>query len=300
MAQSAALPKNSYWSAWILAARPWTLPAAVVPVVVGTAVAGPALPRPLSFLAALIAALLIQIGTNFANDLFDFKKGADTTARVGPQRVSLGGLISPRQVVVATILTFALAALLGVYLAAVTGWPIIVIGALSIICGVAYTGGPFPLGYHGLGDVFVFLFFGLVAVVGSAYVQLVALSPLAVAAAVPVGFLAVAILIVNNVRDIDTDRAAGKRTLAVRIGRRATRIQYAVIVLGAYCVPLALGLSGGLGGWFWLPWLTLPLAVALVRTVVRASDGPTLNRALQRTGQLHLLFGLLLAASMVL
>lgn len=300
MAQSAALPKNSYWSAWILAARPWTLPAAVVPVVVGTAVAGPALPRPLSFLAALIAALLIQIGTNFANDLFDFKKGADTTARVGPQRVSLGGLISPRQVVVATILTFALAALLGVYLAAVTGWLIIVIGALSIICGVAYTGGPFPLGYHGLGDVFVFLFFGLVAVVGSAYVQLVALSPLAVAAAVPVGFLAVAILIVNNVRDIDTDRAAGKRTLAVRIGRRATRIQYAVIVLGAYCVPLALGLSGGLGGWFWLPWLTLPLAVALVRTVVRASDGPTLNRALQRTGQLHLLFGLLLAASMVL
>src|SRR5579883_518000 len=195
----------NYFLAWLQAARPATLPAAFVPVVVGTAAApGHGTLRPWSFLAALVAALLIQIGTNFANDLFDFQKGADTTERLGPRRISQSGLVTLHQVALATYFTFGLAVLVGLYLVAVSGWSILVVGILSILCGVAYTGGPWPLGYHGLGDVFVFLFFGLVAVVGSAFVQTNTITPLAIAAAVPVGFLVTAILVVNNLRDIDT------------------------------------------------------------------------------------------------
>lgn len=300
MAESATIARPRYWSAWVMAARPATLPAAIVPVVVGTALAGHGVPRPLSFLAALVASLLIQIGTNFANDLFDFQKGADTVERLGPRRVTQGGLVTPGQVARAAALTLGLATLIGAYLTIVSGWPIAAIGVLSIICCLAYTGGPWPLGYHGLGDLCVFLFFGVIAVVGSAYLQTGTVTPLAVAASVPVGLLVTAILIVNNLRDIDTDRVAGKRTLAVRLGRTGTRVEFAAAVLGAYCVPPALRLAGAVGGWFWLPELTLPLAVSLVLLIARASDGPTLNGALKRTGQLHLLFGLLFAASVVL
>ena len=208
---------------WLLAARPATLPAAVVPVLVGTAAAlhggvqlqiGP-------FVAALVAALLIQIGTNFANDVFDFHKGADTAERLGPPRVTQSGLVPPEQVLIATFVTFGLAALVGVYLVLVGGWPILVVGVLSILAGLAYTGGPWPLGYHSLGDLFVFIFFGVVAVVGSAYLQTLTITPLAVWASFPVGLLVTAILVVNNLRDIDTDRQVGKKTLAVRLGRRA-------------------------------------------------------------------------------
>jgi 1,4-dihydroxy-2-naphthoate octaprenyltransferase len=273
-----------------------------VPVLVGTAAVLPdegALPRPLAFLAALLCALLIQIGTNFANDYFDFHKGADTADRLGPTRVTQAGLIAPGRVLAATILTFGLAALLGLYLVALGGWPILLVGVLSILSGLAYTGGPYPLGYHGLGDVFVFVFFGLVAVVGSAYVQVGRIEPAAVAAAIPTGLLVTAILVVNNLRDADTDRAAGKMTLAARFGRSAARLQYGALVLGAYLFPPALPLFDPSAKSHWLPWLTLPLALLLVRTVATRSNGPVLNRALKQTGLLHLLFGLLFAGSMV-
>jgi 1,4-dihydroxy-2-naphthoate octaprenyltransferase len=206
------------WRVWLLAARPATLPAAVVPVLVGTAAAvgGGAAPRPGPFVGALAAAVLIQVGTNLANDYFDYRKGADTIARLGPTRVTQSGLVAPSTVRAATALTFGLAALIGLYLVWVGGWPILVVGLLSILSGIAYTGGPWPLGYHGLGDLFVFVFFGVVAVTGSAYLQTGQLEPFALLASVPVGMLVTAILVVNNLRDVETDRAAGKRTLADR------------------------------------------------------------------------------------
>jgi 1,4-dihydroxy-2-naphthoate octaprenyltransferase len=283
-----------------MAARPATLPAAVAPVLVGTAVAVHARHfRPLPFLATLVAAVLIQIGTNFANDLFDYHKGADTTARLGPVRVTQSGLISPRAVAYATALSFGAAVLVGLYLVAVGGLPILLIGLASIAAAILYTGGPWPLGYHGLGDVFVFIFFGLIAVTGTYYVQAGAVGGAAIAAAGPVGLLVTAILVVNNVRDIETDRAAGKRTLAVRLGRRASRVQYALLVATAYAVPLLLWLAHVTSWLFWLPWLTAPLAYRLIRTVSTHADGPTLNRALKGTGRLNLLFGLLFAASLL-
>jgi 1,4-dihydroxy-2-naphthoate polyprenyltransferase len=289
------------WRLWVLAARPATLPAAVVPVLVGTAaVLLPAggLSRPLAFLAALLCSLLIQIGTNLANDYFDFRKGADTNERLGPTRVTQAGLIAPGQVLTATLVAFGLAALVGLYLVQVGGWPILLVGALSILSGLAYTGGPYPLGYHGLGDLFVFVFFGLVAVVGSAYLQTGQIEPVALGAAIPTGLLVTAILVVNNLRDADTDRAAGKMTLAARFGRPAARVEYGLFVLGAYLFPPALPLFDPTVRSHWLPLLTLPLGLMLVRTVASRSDGPTLNRALKQTGLLHLLFGFLFAASM--
>jgi 1,4-dihydroxy-2-naphthoate octaprenyltransferase len=284
---------------WLLAARPATLPAAIVPVVVGTAAAlhGGAPMQVGPFVAALVAALLIQIGTNLANDVFDFRRGADTAERLGPPRVTQTGLLSQTQVLVATYLTFGLAALVGVYLILVGGWPILVIGLLSILAGLAYTGGPWPIGYHSLGDLFVFAFFGVVAVVGSAYLQTLSITPLAVWASIPVGLLVTAILVVNNLRDIDTDRQVGKITLAVRLGRRGTRIENASCVYGAYLVPPLLWLQGLAGPWCWLPWLSLMLAVPLARFVQR-TEGRALNQALKRTGQLHLVFGLLFAAGL--
>lgn len=301
MHESVVLDPPSRLRAWVHAARPPTLPAAVVPVLVGTA-AGliSADFRPLPFVAALLASLLIQIGTNFANDLFDFHKGADTAERVGPVRVTQRGIFTPAEVRRATILTFGAAALIGLYLVAVGGWPILLIGLLAILCGVAYTGGPFPLGYHGLGDLFVFIFFGVVGVTGSAYLQTGTLDGLALAASVPVGLLVTNILVINNLRDIVTDRAAGKHTLAVRIGAPASRVQYLVFTVVAYLVPLAIWPAGAAGAWVLLSWLSLPLAVALVRTVMAGTAGPSLNLVLKRTGQLHLLFGLLFALGLLL
>lgn len=299
MTQPSARRLARPWSVWVLAARPPTLPAAIIPVVVGTA-AVHGMPRPWSFLAALGASVLIQVGTNYANDLFDFRKGADTAGRLGPPRVTQSGLVSTRQIATATGVAFGLAAVLGLYLVAVSGWIIVAIGALSILCGLAYTGGPWPLGYHGLGELFVFIFFGLVAVIGSAYIQTGDVSSLAVAAAVPVALLVTAILIVNNLRDIDTDRAVGKRTLAVRLGRRLTRLEYAAFLIVAYAVPVALRLAGLIGGWFWLPVFSLPLAIRLIRLVTTTSNPAELNRALKLTGLLHLLFGSLFALSLVL
>ncbi|HYX90253.1 MAG TPA: 1,4-dihydroxy-2-naphthoate polyprenyltransferase, partial [Myxococcaceae bacterium] len=201
-------------AAWILAARPKTLAAAVMPVCVGTALAyGSGKGRAGPALAALAGALLIQIGTNLANDFFDFKKGADTGARLGPTRVTQAGLIAPEAVFTAAMLAFGAAVAVGLYLTWVAGWPILVIGLLSVASGYAYTGGPYPLGYHGLGDAFVFVFFGLVAVAGTYYAHALALTPLAVAAGVPLGALSTGLLAVNNLRDVETDARAGKRTL---------------------------------------------------------------------------------------
>src|SRR4051794_40886864 len=212
---------------WLLAARPATLPAAVVPVIVGTALAvGQGYFRLGPFIATFVASLLIQIGTNLANDLFDSPKGADPAERIGPPRVTQSGLIPPDTVRNAMIAVFAVATLIGLYLTLVGGWPILVVGVLSIISAVAYTGGPWPLGYHGLGEVFVFLFFGVLAVAGTYYLQTGTITALALATSVPVGLLCTAILVVNNIRDIETDRRAGKRTLAVRLGRHGTRVLF--------------------------------------------------------------------------
>ncbi|HET6315513.1 MAG TPA: 1,4-dihydroxy-2-naphthoate polyprenyltransferase, partial [Chloroflexota bacterium] len=250
------------------------------------------------FLAALVAALLIQVGTNFANDVFDFRHGADTPDRLGPLRVTQSGLVSPQDVLRATFITFGLALLVGIYLVAVGGWPILLIGLLSIVAGLAYTGGPLPYGYYGLGDVLCFVFFGLLGVLGSAYLQTLQFTLLNVWAAIPVGCLVTAILVVNNLRDIDTDRQVGKHTLAVKLGRRGTRMEYTALVILAYLVPLGLGLIGVLAApWFLMPFLSVPLARSLIQVVSR-TEGRPLNQALKGTGQLHLVFGLLFAASL--
>ena len=286
---------------WLLAARPATLPAAIVPVLVGTGAALHGLHElhERVFLPTLVAALLIQIGTNFANDVSDFHRGADAGERLGPLRVTQGGLVSPRQVLQATYITFGLALLIGLYLIVVEGggWPILLIGILCLGAGVLYTGGPWPFGYHGLGDLVCFICFGVLAVLGTAYVQTRTITPLDVWASIPVGCLVTAILIVNNLRDIDTDRQVSKLTLAVRLGRRGTRLEYGLCVAVAYAVVVGLGAAGVVGGWWWLPLLTLPLAIWLVRFVSR-TEGRPLNQALKRTGQLHLLFGVLFAIAL--
>lgn len=285
--------------AWLRVARLPTLSAAVVPVMVGTATAARASTiQPLTALAALLAALLLQTGANLANDYFDFQKGADTSTRLGPIRVGPSHGVTPGAARNAALASLGLALLPGMYLVTIGGLPILAVGVLAAGVAILYTGGPWPLGYHGLGDLCVFVFFGLVGVVGSAYLQTGAVLGAALLDALPVGLLVTAILVVNNLRDLETDRAAGKRTLAVRIGRRATRIEYALLLGTAYLVPLERGLAGSASAGAWLPWLTLPLAMRLTWRVIRA-EGPPLNQALRATAQLHLLFGILFAASLL-
>jgi 1,4-dihydroxy-2-naphthoate octaprenyltransferase len=286
---------------WLMAARPRTLPAAIAPVLVGTSLAGFAhVFYPLRFAAALLSALFIQVGTNLSNDYSDARRGADTEDRLGPVRVTAGGLVPPRQVLIATYVSFGLAVLFGIYLIAVAGWELLLVGAASILAGVAYTGGPRPYGYEGLGEVFVFLFFGIVAVVGSFFVQVEKVTWEAFALAVPVGLLAAAILVVNNVRDIDSDRRAGKRTLAVKLGRQRTRVMYASVVYLAYLLTPVTWLFGPTTAWVLLPWLTLPLAASVSRIVRSRTDGPSLNGALAQSGLLQLSFCMLLSAGLLL
>lgn len=284
---------------WVMAARLRTLPAAIAPVLVGTSLAlGAGTFHALAFVAALLGAIFIQVGTNLSNDYSDARRGADSEDRLGPVRVTAGGLVPPKQVLVATYATFGLAVLCGVYLVAVAGPELIAVGAASILAGVLYTGGPRPYGYEGLGEVFVFLFFGIVAVAGSYFVQVQQLPWQAFGCAVPVGLLASAILVVNNVRDIDTDRRAGKRTLAVRLGRERTRGLYTAMLACAFLsapVLWALGMSP----WLLLCWAVIPLAVELIRTVRTKMDGPSLNGALAKTGMLQLAFCVLLSAGIL-
>lgn len=301
MEHGGAIAEPSRWRIWFLASRPATLPAAVVPVLVGTAVgASESSFRPAVFVITLLASLLIQIGTNFANDLSDFHKGADTSERLGPTRVTQSGLISVAEVKRGIAVAFGLALLAGVYLGYVGGWPIVVVGLLSILCGMAYTGGPWPLGYHGLGDLFVFIFFGVIGVAGSAYLQTGQVTTLALLASIPVGLLVTNILVINNLRDVETDREAGKHTLAVILGAERVRQQYAVFSMGAYIVTPFLWYFGGSSKFVLLAWLTLPLSARLVMVVNAGLSGRPLNKVLKLTGQLHLLFGALLALGLLL
>ncbi len=285
---------------WVMAARLRTLPAAIAPVLVGTSLAlGDGHFHPLAFIAALLGAILIQVGTNLSNDYSDARRGADTEDRLGPVRVTAGGLVPPRQVLIATYVTFGLAVLCGVYLVAVAGPELLAVGAASILAGVLYTGGPKPYGYEGLGELFVFLFFGVVAVTGSYFVQVQSLPWQAFVCSVPVGLLASAILVVNNVRDLETDRRAGKRTLAVRLGRERTRALYAAMLGVAFITaPLPWPL-GSMNAWLLLPWLAAPLALKLIAVVRSRIDGPALNGALARTGALQLLFCILYSAGIL-
>jgi 1,4-dihydroxy-2-naphthoate polyprenyltransferase len=285
--------------AWVAAIRPRTLPAAIAPVVVGTAVAarsGHA--RPSSALAALAAALLLQIGTNLVNDWGDFRRGADGPDRLGPSRVVAAGWLSPGDVIRGASLAFVIAALIGGWLIARGGWPIASIGLAGLAVAIGYTAGPWPLAYHALGEAFVFLFFGPLAVCGTELLQTGRASNMGLLASLPVGLLATAILLVNNVRDVESDRRTGKRTLVVRLGRTAGQALYAGTVAAAFALAAAIALALSTPGPL-VAWLSAPLAVAPMRTVLRSRDGPALNAALAATARLHLAFGMLLAGGVV-
>ena len=278
---------------WLLAARPKTLPAAVAPVLIGTAMAWTEGVFHLwSALAAALGALLIQIGTNFANDYFDYTKGTDTEERLGPLRVTQAGLVSPGAMKTATATVFALALLIGVYLVWRGGWPIVVIGLLSILFGVLYTAGPYPLGYNGLGDIFVMIFFGPIAVGGTYYVQALDITWPVIVAGLGPGLLSVAILVVNNLRDLDNDRTAGKRTLAVRFGRTFSITQYIACVVFAVLTPLAVVVLLRSHYWTLLSALMLLLALPVIRSVAR-DRGVVLNQTLAATGRLLLVYSAL-------
>lgn len=283
------------WRIWISAARPRTLPAAVAPVIVGSGLAW----RDGAFDAAAAAiclgfALLIQIGTNFANDYYDFVRGADTAARVGPRRAVAAGLVAPATMHRVMLAVFAAAFVLGLSLIAWGGPWLIAIGVASVVCGIAYTGGPWPLAYHGLGDVFVFLFFGLVAVLATYFVQAGHVTADGVLAAVAVGLLTTNILLVNNYRDADSDGAAGKRTLVVRLGRRAARAQFALSLLGAFAVPVVLSVRAR-SAWALLPLLLLPVAASHVRRLRQSTTPSELIALLGATGKLLAAYAVLFA-----
>lgn len=284
--------------AWLLAVRPATLLVGVVPVVVGSAVAwGHEGFHLRAAFAALLGAVAIRIGTNFANDLFDFTQGADTPERLGPPRAAQLGLLSTRALAIGMALCFAFATFVGAYLVGRGGWPIVAIGVLSILSGIAYTGGPYPLGYNGLGDLFVFIFFGPVAVGGTAYVQLGSVPSVALLASVPVGALATAVLVVNNTRDEKTDVLCGKRTLIVRFGHRFGVLFYGTLLVVAYLAAALVPLLGLGSAWALLPWLTAPLAVGLARRVA-TEEGAALNPCLPATARLLAAFGVLFAVGL--
>ncbi len=284
---------------WVLAARPKTLPAAASPVLVGSALAfevggfalGPAL-------AALFGALFLQVGSNLANDVYDFEQGVDTASRLGPVRVTQAGLLTVEDVKHGMWLAFYLAAVIGAYLTAIAGWPVVVIGLASIVAAIAYTGGPFPLGYRGLGDLFVLLFFGFVAVCGTVWVQVGTILPAAWPAGLMVGCLASAILVVNNVRDHETDRIAGKRTLPVMFGRTFGVIEYAVLLVVAFASVYAMVWFRYVSAWALISYLTLPIAIVLFLHV-RKYRGPVLNHTLARTAKLLFLFSALFSTGVV-
>ena len=285
--------QSTNWNVWILAIRPRTLPAAAAGVITGSALAWhDGFFRLDATVACLLTAVLLQIGSNLANDVFDFERGTDTPERLGPVRVTQAGMLTPSQVKLGMAVTFGLAALFGLYLAWLGGWPIILIGLAAILSAIAYTGGPFPLGYYGLGDLFVFLFFGLAAVAGTYYVQAGFVSAAAWWMTIPPGLIITAILVVNNLRDLENDRRAGKRTLAVILGEQMAKRQYVLCMVLAYLV-LPVVASLGLIPWLsLLAWASLPLAIRTTRRV-QAEQGRPLNAALAGTGQTALLFSIL-------
>ena len=282
--------------AWLVAARPSTLLAAVAPVLVGSGLAAAAdVFRWDAFAAALAGAVLINLAANFANDASDAKRGADSDSRIGPPRAVATGLLTTRQVWTATAIVVGIASGLGIYLASISSWAIIAVGAASILAMLGYTGGPMPYGYRALGEVFVFLFFGLAAVVGSRFVHDATAPRDAWLLAIPVGFLATAILVANNVRDIETDERAGKRTLAVVLGRPATRILFGSLIMGAFGLTAVFAATGWTARGSLIALVALPLAYSPIRTVATSIDGPQLIGALRANARLHLIFGILLA-----
>lgn len=287
-------------SAWWLAIRPRTLPAAIAGVLTGTAVAvQDQLFRVWPFLGALAVALLLQIGSNLANDVFDFEKGADSGERLGPLRVTQSGLLTPQEVKLGTLIVFALAGMIGLALAAASSWWMLLVGGVAILSALAYTAGPYPLGYHGLGELFVFLFFGLASVVGSYFVQANHLTPLAWWVALPVGLIIVGILVVNNLRDIESDRQAGKNTLVARFGKKFAKAEYAVCLLMPYELMILFTLLGLTHWTALLTLLSLPLAAITLKMVFTLSGKP-LNKALGITGMIAFYFSLLYLLSALL
>ena len=286
---------------WLVAARPRTLWAAVVPVLVGSALVWDLDDRFRwdAFAAALVVAVAVQIGVNFANDASDAARGTDNAHRLGPPRVVATGLLLARQVWLGAAVAFAVAGLAGLYLAAISSWWLLAVGAAAIVAALGYTGGPWPYGYHGLGEVFVFVFFGLVATVGTNYAHDRVAATEAWLLAVPVGFLAVALLVVNNIRDVDTDRAVGKRTLSVMIGRQASRLLLAALVLVSFGLVAVFALAGGTPPWTALALLALPLAWRPISIAYREVASAPLIRALQGTARLHAVFGILLAVGAI-
>lgn len=285
---------------WILASRPKTLLAAVVPVVTGTSIVS--YETKVNILAAgiaLICSVLIQVGTNFVNDLYDFLSGADTDTRKGPTRALASGLITVNEMKAAIIIVFGVTFLLGLYLVYISTWITLLIGLLSIFAGIAYTAGPYPLAYNGLGDVFVFLFFGIVGTVGTYYVQLVHVSTLVIWASIPVGALITNILVVNNYRDIDEDREVGKNTLAVKMGRRFTQYQYFIFMILSYLILFVVYFTFNQRLYVFLPLLTLPLAIRLIKMIF-SYKGEELNKTLELTAKLSAFYGFLFAIGILL
>lgn len=290
----------SKFKSWILASRPRTLPAAVVPVMVGSALAVyQGIFFPVYSVIALFCSVLIQIGTNFTNDLYDHLKGSDTKERKGPLRVLASGLISVNEMKWGIFFVFFFAFLLGLYLVYSVGLVILWIGIFSIIAGLAYTAGPFPLAYNGLGDLFVFIFFGIVGTVGTYYLHVQEFTLLSLIISLPVGALITNILIVNNYRDIEEDKNAGKKTLAVILGKEFSRYEYVFFILISFFVPFILHFEYGFNLWIFLPYLTLPLAITLVK-MLYALTGTQLNKTLELSAKFSALYGLLLSAGIVL
>ena len=286
---------------WVLAARPKTLWAAISPVIVGTAMAyEDGQYHGLAALMALLGAVFIQIGTNLANDYFDFKKGADKNGRLGPTRVTQAGLVSPRTMRTAVIIVFLISFLFGLYLVWRGGWPVVIIGILSVLFAVLYTGGPYPLGYHGLGDIFVLIFFGPVAVGGTYYVQTLEINATILTAGLAPGLFSLAILTVNNLRDVESDKKAGKKTLAVRWGITFARREYLFSLITAALIPVILFVITRHHPLSLLSVLVLPVAIPVIKTVFRESSSPKLNDTLALTGQLLLLYSIIFSIGWLL
>ncbi len=295
-----AIKAINKFDTWILASRPKTLLAAIVPVLIGTSIVS--FETKVNFLAAIVAgicAVLIQIGTNFVNDLYDFLSGADSDSRKGPTRALASGLISVSEMKAAIILVFLVTFILGLYLVYISTWITLLIGILSIFAGIAYTAGPYPLAYNGLGDVFVFLFFGIVGTVGTYYVQVVEISTLVLWASIPVGALITNILVVNNYRDIDEDKEVGKKTLAVKMGKRFTRYQYLIFMVLSYLILFVVYFTYNQSFFVFLPFLTLPIALRLIRMIF-TFKGEELNKTLELTAKLSAFYGLLFAVGILL
>ena len=291
---------ESKLNSWIIASRPKTLLAAVVPVLVGSALVISMKKFFLPYsIVALFCSILIQVGTNFTNDLYDFLKGADNQKRKGPRRVLASGLISVTEMKVAIVIVFGLAFLLGLYLVLSVNLLILWVGIISIIAGIIYTAGPFPLAYNGLGDIFVFIFFGVVGTMGTFYLHTQEISLLSFVTSIPVGALITNILIVNNYRDIEEDREANKKTLAVLIGKNFTRWQYIFLISICYLVSLILNLQFDYNFWIFLPYLTLPITIVLIRMLYRY-NGEELNKTLELTARFAGLYGLLFSIGLVI